>query len=52
MRMSPAEMTAEIDGWLCVVQRSIIRQRTDWQFAMVLAGISQNTEHLHQPQTR
>ena len=39
MKVSPAEINAEIDGWMFGVQRSMLHHRMEWQFAMVVAGI-------------
>lgn len=37
--LNPAiAMAAEIDGWLCGVQRCLIHQNTDWHCGWVLAG--------------
>jgi hypothetical protein len=39
MKMSQAEVAAEIHGWLCGVQRSMLRQRMEWQIYTMVAGI-------------
>lgn len=46
--MTNAKIEDIMDGWLYAMRRSMIRQRVDWQFAIVLAGILQDAASLHQ----
>ncbi len=43
--MTPAETATVIEGWLCGVQRSMLRQRMDWQFDMMVAGLYKTPNH-------
>jgi hypothetical protein len=41
MKLSPAEVAAEIDGWFCGLQRSMLQDRMDWQIDMMVAELDQ-----------
>jgi hypothetical protein len=45
MKVSPAEMTTEIEAWLYSVRRSLILRSTDWRCSLVLAGLHGNSNH-------
>jgi hypothetical protein len=45
MKKSPAEVAAEIDGWLFGIQRSMLQHRMDWQFDMMLVGVYNTPNH-------